>query len=115
MKIFLTLSLLLALQSLSAQSSVKTVTLGVDGDCDECKESIENAADLKGVKVCNWDAKTKKAVITYDEAKVSLDKIENAIAAKGYDTEHVRGSDAAYNKLPKCCRYRGNTEGLHKK
>lgn len=111
----LVFTLLLSLGAPAQQSGVKTVTIGVSGDCDECKAAIENAADIKGVKICQWDSKTQKAVVTFDESKVSQEKIEQAIAAKGYDTEHFKASDAAYNKLPKCCRYKGNTEGLHKK
>ncbi|HQQ94636.1 MAG TPA: heavy-metal-associated domain-containing protein [Bacteroidia bacterium] len=106
---------ILSLNLSAQQNSVKTVTLGVSGDCDECKANIENAADIKGVKLCVWNSKSQQAVITYDESKVSLEKIEQAIANKGYDTEHLKASETAYYKLPKCCQYRGNTEGLHKK
>lgn len=115
MRILMLLSLLLTLTNLSAQSTVKTVTINVDGDCEECKEAIENAADIKGVKLCTWNPDTRKAVVTFDESKTTLEKIEKAIAEKGYDTEHFKGNDAAYNKLPKCCRYRGDTKGLHGK
>lgn len=115
MKIVIFLSLLLSLTNGTAQSAVKTVTLHVDGDCDQCKESIENAADIKGVKLCTWNPKTRVAEITFDESKTSLETIEKAIAAKGYDTEHVKGSDAAYNRLPKCCRYRDTSPKQHGK
>ena len=31
--------------------------------------------------------------------------IHTAIAASGYDTEKVAGSEAAYKDLPGCCKY----------
>ena len=115
MKYFILMSLFMNLQFVNAQTTVKTVIINVNGACDDCKERIENAADIKGVKLCNWSPDTKKAVVTYDEAKVSVETVEKAIAAKGYDTEHFKGDEKAYTKLPKCCQYRGNTDGLHHK
>lgn len=115
MRTILLLALFLVFQNMNGQTTVKTAIISVDGACDDCKDRIENAADIKGVKLCNWSPDTKKAVVTYDEAKVSVEAIEKAIAAKGYDTEHFKGDDSAYKKLPKCCQYRGNTEGLHKR
>ena len=31
-----------------AQTTIKTATISVKGNCDQCKERIENAADIKG-------------------------------------------------------------------
>ncbi len=107
MKNFILLALFFVLQSMNGQTTVKTVIINVNGACDDCKERIENAADIKGVKLCNWSPDTKKAVITYDEAKVSLETIEKAIANRGYDTEHFKRNEEAYKKLPKCCQYLG--------
>jgi periplasmic mercuric ion binding protein len=89
-----------------AQQGIKTETISVKGNCEDCQTRIENAADIKGVKVCKWNSDTKVATITYDTNKVSLLQIEQAIAAKGYDAGPVKGNDAAYNKLPKCCQYK---------
>ena len=90
---------------LSAQS-VKTITLNVAGNCGECKERIENAADIKGVKICTWDSKTKVAKITYDPTKTSPEQIELDIASAGHDTPGKKATADAYKKLPNCCRYR---------
>jgi len=102
--LFMWISLFLGL-TLQAQS-VKTVTLQVSGNCEDCKERIENAADIKGVKICTWNSKTKVASITYDSTKTNLLIIQTAIANAGYDTPEAKATMAAYNKLPKCCRYR---------
>lgn len=88
------------------QPTVKTTTFIVKGNCEECKAVIENAADIKGVKVLQWNDKTKIATVTYSPDKVSLTDIQKAIAAKGYDAGDFHGNDKAYSKLPKCCRYR---------
>jgi mercuric ion binding protein len=102
--LILTISLLSFISK--AQQGVKTETISVKGNCEECQTRIENAADIKGVKICKWNSDTKVATITYDPAKVSLLQIEQAIAAKGYDAGPVAGNDAAYKKLPKCCQYK---------
>ncbi len=89
-----------------AQTTVKTITLSVKGNCDDCKERIENAADIKGVKLCTWNPDTKVASITYVPEKVTLNQIEKAIAKVGYDAGSEKGNTVAYNKLPKCCQYK---------
>jgi periplasmic mercuric ion binding protein len=96
-----------------AQSSVKTGTLKVHGVCGDCKDRIENAADIKGVKKCTWNKETKIATIVYDEKKVDMAKIEKAIAAVGYETEHEKGNVTAYKKLPQCCQYNDPSNKTH--
>jgi copper chaperone CopZ len=90
----------------NAQSTIKTSTFIVKGNCEDCKAKIENAADIKGVKVLTWNEKTKVATVTYDEQKVKVLTIQQAIAASGYDAGDFKGDQKAYNKLPKCCKYR---------
>lgn len=104
--IFLLLGLLISFYSYSQNTAVKTETISVEGNCDMCKDRIENAADIKGVKICKWDADKKVASVTYDTTKTSIVKIQTAIAAKGYDAGAIKGDDAAYQKLPACCHYR---------
>ena len=103
--IFVTLAAFCAI-SAAAQTSVKTETFVVKGNCDDCKDRIENAADIKGVKVVKWDTDTKVASATFDSDKTSLKLIQEAIAKSGYDAGPVKGNDKAYSKLPKCCQYR---------
>ena len=96
----------LALSTSAQSAGVQTQTFIVKGNCDDCKERIENAADIKGVKLVKWDPDTQVATATYDTEKVTVPKIQQAIAAAGYDAGTVKGSDRAYKKLPKCCQYR---------
>jgi len=91
--------------AINAQSTIVTSTLAVKGNCDECKERIENAADIKGVKNCVWD-ETKQAVsVTYDTKKVTLQQIEKAIAKSGHKTQNETQDASAYKALPACCKY----------
>lgn len=107
MRTIFILILLAAGQLVQAQqNSTKTFTLLVKGNCDECKTRIENAADMKGVKLCVWNETTQTATITYKPEKVSPAQIEKAIAASGHDAGDTRGDDASYKALPSCCKYR---------
>lgn len=90
----------------NAQQGPKTATFTVKGNCEECKENIENASDLKGVKILTWDQKTKVATVTFLPEKITVLQIQQAIAKKGYDAGDVKGNDKAYKALPKCCKYR---------
>lgn len=103
--IFKIILLLFITNSAFGQSSVKKVSIKVPGVCGDCKERIENAADIKGVKKCTWDKKTKIATVIFDEKKVTQSQIEKAIAKAGYDTENEKGDSTAYSKLPDCCQY----------
>lgn len=91
--------------SVKLDAQVVTSTISVKGNCDECKERIENAADIKGVKTSAWDEKKQAISVTYDSQKVSLDEIEKAIAKSGHETGHQKADPKAYNSLPACCQY----------
>ncbi|MCW3076529.1 MAG: hypothetical protein JWO32_1138 [Bacteroidetes bacterium] len=108
MKLILKITILLLFISnyTFGQHTIKTVTFTVAGVCGECKEQIENAADIKGVKKCTWDKKSKIATVLLDEKKVTQSQVEKAISHAGYDTEHEKGDEKAYKKLPECCHYK---------
>ena len=78
----------------------------VSGNCGDCKEHIEKAAYIKGVKRARWDKSTKKLTVTYRKSKTSGEEILKSIADSGYDSQMYTATGSAYNKLPKCCRYR---------
>lgn len=100
--------LFFSFNSFAQDSGVKTETLSVKGNCEECKNRIENAADIKGVKIATWNADKQVLTLTYRPDKVSLDQIKKSIAAAGHDVAGVEANLASYNKLPKCCKYRTN-------
>lgn len=96
-----------------AQNNIKTATFKVAGNCDECKSRIENAADIKGVKLCVWDKNTHMAKVTYNADKVTVEQVKKAIAAAGHDVEGETSPEAAYKKLPDCCKYREGNSKTH--
>jgi copper chaperone CopZ len=97
------------------ERSTVTATFTVYGNCNKCKKNIERPfKDMSGVESATWDKKTKQFTITYDPALLTERRIKEIIAEQGYDTDDVKASDEAYNKLPKCCRYRdGNPHDNH--
>ena len=103
--ILLVFGLLISLNTFS-QNTVKTETLAVKGNCEMCQTRIENAADIKGVKISKWDVEKKFITVTYDSTKTGIEKIQKAIASAGYDAGDVKGDDKAYKKLPPCCQYK---------
>jgi hypothetical protein len=83
----------------------KTETVKVYGNCDICKAAIEKAANKMKVSKAVWNKDTKIAAITYDSKKTNPDAVLKNIALAGYDNIKFLAPDAAYNKLPGCCKY----------
>lgn len=97
---------LLAIIFTSLQLNAQTITsVKVSGNCSMCKGHIEKAAKEAGAATASWDKVAKVLKFTFDAAKTSTDKIEEAVAAAGYDTEHKKASTEAYTKLDECCQY----------
>ncbi|MHB8259906.1 MAG: heavy-metal-associated domain-containing protein [Bacteroidia bacterium] len=101
----------------STKKETKTSSFNVSGVCEQCKKRIENAADIKGVKFAEWDVKTHILKVTYRTDKVSETQIKQAILSAGHDVENEKASEAAYNKLPDCCKYKetNNSKQVHTK
>lgn len=89
----------------SAQTTNKNETIKVWGNCGSCKKHIEKAAKSAGASTANWNEDSKELMLSYNNAKTSSLKIQQAIANAGYDTQDLKGSKAAYDKLDKCCKY----------
>ncbi len=87
-------------------AAMTNLSFGVRGNCGMCKKTIEKAANsVAGVTSANWDVQKKKIDVSFDGTKTNPMAIHNAIAASGYDTENVAGSEEAYNNLAGCCQY----------
>ena len=86
-------------------SNAKTETVKVYGNCGMCETSIEKAANKKKISKADWNEETKMATISYDSKKTTLDAVLKNIALAGYDNQSFLAPDAAYNKLPGCCKY----------
>jgi mercuric ion binding protein len=103
-KLFLLSFFLVALSGVvSAQT--KTEKIPVSGECGTCKKKIETAAKKAGASYASWDIDSKQLTVKYTAATTNTTKIEQAIAAVGYDTRDVKASDKAYEALDGCCQY----------
>ncbi len=61
------------------------VTLNVEGmSCNHCLNAVEGAVKSVGA-TGKVDLPTKKVTVDFDENKVSLDAIKQAIVDQGYD------------------------------
>lgn len=96
---------LAALFTSTTYAQQQTSTFKVAGNCDMCKSRIEKAAKLPGVQSFQWNPELQVAKLSFDSTKVSLDAIQQKIAAAGYDTEKYTADKKAYNSLPGCCQY----------
>jgi len=91
---------------MSHDMTMTDLSFGVRGNCSMCKSTIEKAANsVDGVSSANWDVDKKKINVSFDDSKTNAMAIHKAIAASGYDTEKVVGSEEAYKNLPGCCQY----------
>ena len=111
--IILIIMALFYLNSAISQSEIKkieTAEFKVSGLCNSCKDRIENAASLKGVKKAEWIKETGILKVIFNPQKVRLEDIHKAVAEAGHDTELIKADDNVYKKLPKCCAYRDSNK-----
>ncbi|MEN2465450.1 copper chaperone CopZ [Ornithinibacillus sp. FSL M8-0202] len=66
---------------------MQSLTLDVRGmTCGHCKMSVEGALnELEGVSNVEVDLATGKVTVTYDESKVTLEAMQEAVEEQGYD------------------------------
>ncbi len=87
-------------------NNIETIEFKVYGNCGECKERIENAALIKGVKLAEWNKETDILKVVFNNKKTNKQTIQQSIAEAGHDTEEFKATDETYKKLPNCCAYR---------
>lgn len=88
-----------------AKASETTESIPVSGNCEMCKKKIESAARKAGAGEANWDVDKKMLTVSFNSFSTNAAKIQQGIAAAGYDTRDVKADDKAYGKLPGCCKY----------
>lgn len=91
-------------------SKIDTVKFEVKGVCNMCKDRIENAALIKGVKWVEWNKATDTLTVIYRKDKLDITKVHQSIADAGHTTDKVKCNMEAYNKLPACCAYMGEAK-----
>ncbi len=88
-----------------AQKNVKSESIKVWGNCGMCKKTIETASLNAGASKADWNEETKVLTVSYNEKKTNSQKIQEAVAASGYDTQDLVAPTEVYNKLHSCCQY----------
>lgn len=83
----------------------KKESFKVSGNCGMCKAKIEKAAKDAGAKEAEWDVDTKMLTVSYKSSTTNAAKIQQKIAAVGYDNVGAKATTEAYNKLHGCCKY----------
>lgn len=83
-----------------------TISFHVSGNCNMCKERIENALDKPGIYKASWDVSSKQLTVTYNPRKYEEIQLHNLVASAGHDTEKVKANEQVYADLPECCQYR---------
>jgi periplasmic mercuric ion binding protein len=108
--LFLAVICMMSCNSNTITANLKTDTFKVWGNCGMCKKTIEKSLKTDGVATSNWDKDSKIMVVSYDSTMISLQQIQQNIAAAGYDNEGAKGEDAAYANLHSCCQYERKPE-----
>lgn len=68
---------------------MQNVTLKVQGmSCGHCVKAVESSVgELKGIENVKVNLDQAEAVVSFDEAQVSLEDIKETIEDQGYDVE----------------------------
>jgi len=107
--IFITIVVsLLSTAGIGQEKKKKTTEINfkVDGICEMCKERIENALDVKGIKFSEWNVDTHNCTVVYKPAIISVTEIHQLIANVGHDTDSIKATEEVYNNIHGCCKYR---------
>jgi len=112
-KIIIIALAMFSLMAFTNKEKPTTVKFKVFGNCTQCKERVEEALEVKGVKLAEWNIDTKVMEVVYMADKITIEKIHELIASVGHDTEKVKAPDKVYLKLPDCCMYRDNDNTHH--
>lgn len=104
-KLLLLSSLFLFIAQISFAQSSKKESFKVSGECGMCKKKIETAAKNAGASYAVWNVDSKELTVKYKSTSSNAAKIQQAVADAGYDTQDIKASEEAYNKLHDCCKY----------
>lgn len=106
-KIIISVILYTLPQTLLAQKNkeIATIEFEVKGVCEMCKERIEDAGLIKGVKFLQWNQETGIVKVIFKEGKITEKEIHQAIANVGHSTSMIDANKESYEALPTCCAY----------
>jgi len=99
------LVLLIAFSSAFYGQKFSTDTVKVYGNCGMCKDRIEDALDVVGVRDANWNEDTQLLIVQYSSKKISQQEIHELCAEVGHATNKMKADKKAYDNLHHCCKY----------
>ncbi|KIC65235.1 TonB-dependent receptor [Chryseobacterium taiwanense] len=99
---------LLSTQFIFAQHLSKN-QFKVKGNCEMCKERIENTAKKAGAKTATYSIDLQTLTLETDHT-ISTDDILKKVAEAGHDNEKFKSDNSAYEALPGCCHYERNLQ-----
>ena len=106
--ILLTLSVNISLSQTAKKETIVVKTSIVCDHCMQCESCGANIYNstltIPGVKNIDVSPEANTITVTYKTSKTDPDKIRAAIAASGYDADHVKADPSAYIKLDGCCK-----------
>jgi hypothetical protein len=89
-------------------TALQSSTFSVLGNCGMCEKKIEGAALKAGAATAVWAMEQEQLTVTFNSNTTSVDAIQRAIAAVGYDNAGHKAPDAVYEQLHECCHYERN-------
>ncbi|WP_336733045.1 TonB-dependent receptor domain-containing protein [Chryseobacterium sp. VD8] len=94
---------LVSVQFIFAQNLSKN-QFKVKGNCEMCKERIENTAKKTGAKTAVYSIDSQTLTIETDNNASSYEILKK-VAEAGHDNEKFKASAETYEALPECCHY----------
>ena len=104
-KLFLVAAICTSFTLSASAQKIKTETFNVSGNCGMCETKIEKAAKDAGATYADWNSETKSLTVKFKSSTSNLAKIQQSIAAVGYDNAGAKAKDETYQKLHGCCKY----------
>ncbi|MCF8366309.1 MAG: cation transporter [Bacteroidales bacterium] len=105
--LLMTAALIFSVNLLAQEKTKKTETAEIKSSvvCGMCEERVtKELAFEKGVTDVKVNLETKVITVTYKTSKTDKETIKKAITKIGYDADDLLADDAAYEKLPACCK-----------
>lgn len=73
--------------------------------CQECQERLEGYLKREpGITYLKVDYKRKTTTVGFMTDRNNIEQLKTAISNAGFDADEISADEAAYKKLPKCCR-----------
>src|SRR6188474_1946901 len=95
-KLFLIAAICASFTISASAQKIKTETFNVSGNCGMCETKIEKAAKDAGATYADWNSETKSLTVKFKSSTSNLAKIQESIAAVGYDNAGAKAKDETY-------------------